>query len=383
VTGVVIEPPAMLGVLGGGQLGRYFALAARTMGYGVVVLEPDADAPAGVVADHHLIAEYDDPGALAELARRCAAVTVEFENPPARALDRLAADVIVAPPAAAIAVAQDRRAEKAFLVASGVAVGPHAVIESPVDVATAAAAVSFPAVLKTARFGYDGRGQRHVGRAADLAAAWDALDRVPCVVETMLELDAEISVILARTHNDVAVLPVVENHHVEGILDLSVAPARVPAVTIAEAVDAALVVADALQYVGVLAVECFVVDGEVLVNELAPRPHNSGHLTLDATRSSQFDLQVRALCGLPFGATDLIAPAAMVNLLGDLWDSGPPRFAFALDHPGATLHLYGKRVPRRGRKMGHLTVVAGDTAEAVSVALGLRERLRQGASGGE
>jgi 5-(carboxyamino)imidazole ribonucleotide synthase len=196
----------------------------------------------------------------------------------------------------------------------------------------------------------------------------------------MLELDAEISVILARTHNDVAVLPVVENHHVDGILDLSVVPARVPAVTLAEAADVALAVADALHYVGVLAVECFVVGGEVLVNELAPRPHNSGHLSLDANRSSQFDLQVRALCGLPFGATDLIAPAAMVNLLGDLWVAGPPHFALALDHPGATLHLYGKRVPRPGRKMGHLTVVAGDTAEAVFLALGLRERLRQGAS---
>ncbi len=376
----MIEPPAMLGVLGGGQLGRYFALAARTMGYGVVVLEPDPDAPAGVVADRHLVADYDDPGALEELARVCAAVTVEFENPPAAALARLGVDVVVAPAADAIAIAQDRRAEKAFLVANGVAVGPHGVIESPADVAVAAAAVSFPAVLKTARLGYDGRGQRRVDRAGDLVEVWDGLGRVPCVVETMLELDAEISVILARTHSDVAVLPVIENHHVEGILDLSVAPARVSGVTAAEAADVALVVADALHYVGVLAVECFVVGGEVLVNELAPRPHNSGHLSLDATRSSQFDLQVRALCGLPFGATDLIAPAAMVNLLGDLWDAGPPRFALALDHPGATLHLYGKRVARAGRKMGHLTVVAGDAAEAASVALGLRERLRSGAS---
>jgi 5-(carboxyamino)imidazole ribonucleotide synthase len=379
----VIEPPAILGVLGGGQLGRYFALAARTMGYGVVVLEPDPDAPAGVVADRHLVADYDDANALTEMARLCVAVTVEFENPPAGALARLSDDVFVAPAADAIAIAQDRRAEKAFLVANGVAVGPHGVIESPADVAVAAAAVSFPAVLKTARLGYDGRGQRRVERAGDLVEAWDALGRVPCVVETLLELDAEISVILARTHNDVAVLPVIENHHVDGILDLSVAPARVSPVTIAEAADVALVVADALHYVGVLAVECFVVGGEVLVNELAPRPHNSGHLSLDANRSSQFDLQVRALCGLPFGATDLIAPAAMVNLLGDLWVAGPPQFALALDHPGATLHLYGKRVARAGRKMGHLTVVAGDAAEAVSVALGLRERLRQGASGPE
>jgi 5-(carboxyamino)imidazole ribonucleotide synthase len=379
----VIEPPAMLGVLGGGQLGRYFALAARTMGYGVVVLEPDPDAPAGVVSDHHLVADYDDPAALSELARMCAAVTVEFENPPAAALERLAADTVVAPAADAIAVAQDRRAEKAFLVATGIAVGPHAVIESAADFARAAAAVSFPAVLKTARLGYDGRGQRRVDRADGLISAWDALGRVPCVVETVLELDAEISVIVARTRDDVAVLPVVENHHVDGILDLSVAPARVPPVTAAEAIDVALAVADALHYVGVLAVECFVVGGDVLVNELAPRPHNSGHLSLDATRSSQFELQVRALCGLPFGATDLIAPAAMVNLLGDLWDAGPPHFALALGHPGATLHLYGKRVARHGRKMGHLTVVAGDAAEAVSVALGLRERLRQGVSGAE
>jgi 5-(carboxyamino)imidazole ribonucleotide synthase len=373
---VIIEPPAMLGVLGGGQLGRYFALAARTMGYGVVVLEPDPDAPAGVVADDHIVAGYDDPDALARLARSCAAVTVEFENPPAAVLEQLASDVVVAPGADAVAIAQDRRAEKAFLVETGAAVGPYAVIESDADLLAATAAVSFPAVLKTARLGYDGHGQRRVDHAGALAAAWDMLDRVPCVVETLLELDAEVSVILARTRHAVTVLPVVENHHVEGILDLSVLPARVPAVAAAQAVDVALAIAEALRYVGVLAVECFVVGGEVLVNELAPRPHNSGHASLDATRTSQFDLQVRALCGLPFGATDLIAPAAMVNLLGDLWAAGPPRFALALDHPGATLHLYGKRAPRPRRKMGHLTVVAGDAAEAASVALGLRERLR-------
>ncbi len=363
-----IMPPATLGILGGGQLGRYFVIAARTMGYSTVVLEPDPNAPAGVVADRHLIAAYDDPAALDEMAAACAVVTTEFENPPASALARLSERTIVRPSAAAIAIAQDRRAEKRFLVDHDIPVGPFVVIDGETDLTEVG--ITFPAILKTARMGYDGKGQATVHDAGELADAWHRFGEVPCVVEQRLALQAEVSVVLARRPGgEVACFPTAGNTHVDGILDITVAPVDEP-----RAAPLATRIADALDYVGVLAVEMFIVDGALLVNEIAPRPHNSGHWTLDAARTSQFEQQVRAICDLGLGDPALLVPAvAMSNLLGDLWQGGDPRWDAALSEPTVSLHLYGKRDARPGRKMGHLTVTAEDGGTAAALARAQRE----------
>jgi 5-(carboxyamino)imidazole ribonucleotide synthase len=355
-----VQPPSTLGILGGGQLGRYFVMAANTMGYRVIVLEPDPAAPAGSCADVHLIAAYDDVDALARLADQCAVVTTEFENAPATALQRLAEQTAVWPPPAAVAVAQDRRLEKEFIRNLGLPTAPFAVIETDDDIA-AAADLGWPAILKTARLGYDGKGQHDVRSTSDLAAAWDATLRVPCVLERRVPLDREVSVMVARTASgEVATYPVTANTHRNGILDVSVAPFDAP-----DATDLAVAIAEGLNYVGVLGVEMFVSGGALLVNELAPRPHNSYHWTLDAARTSQFEQQVRAVCGLPLGDTSMTAPAtAMVNLLGDVWSGGEPDWVGGLTDPAAKLHLYGKHEPRPGRKMGHITVTAESATDA-------------------
>ena len=369
-----ITPPATLGILGGGQLGRYFVMAARTMGFRTIVLDPDPQAPAGAVADVHLVAAFDDPAALGRLGAEAAVVTTEFENPPATALELLAAATIVRPAPATIAVAQDRRLEKRFLEVLGIPTAPFAVIETAADLAAAVAAdagVGFPAILKTARLGYDGKGQVGVAAAADLPAAWDELGRVPCVLEQRLLLDREVSVVLGRTPDGVvAVDAVVEYVHVDGILDLTAGPVDLPGAT-----ELAIAIAEALDYVGVLAVELFVVDGALVVNELAPRPHNSGHWTLDGSATDQFEQQVRAVCGLGLGdPSPRWGGFAMVNLLGDRWSGGEPDWATALAEPAAHLHLYGKAAARPGRKMGHLTVVADDPADATDRARAARTR---------
>ena len=363
-----ILPPATLGVLGGGQLGRYFVMAARTMGYRTVVLEPDRNAPAGAAADLHLIAAYDDPDALATLAASCAAVTSEFENPPAHSLERLAEQTIVRPSSRAIQITQDRRLEKRFLVDAHVPVGPFAVIEVANDLDTHG--VAYPAILKTARFGYDGKGHVTVADATHLRAAWTELGEVPCVLEQRLAFDREISVVLTRgSDGDTAVFPVADNTHVNGILDVTMVPAA-PAPT---ACDLAVRIAEAIDYVGVLTVEMFDIAGRLVVNELAPRPHNSGHWTLDGARTSQFEQQVRALCGLPLGDPSPTAPGvAMANLLGDLWQPGQPDWSAALGGRSAHLHLYGKNEARPGRKMGHITTVASSPAEAARSVRALR-----------
>ena len=368
-----IVPPATLGILGGGQLGRYTVMAAASMGYRTIVLDPDPSAPAGVLAHEHLVAAYDDPRALRRLAFDCDAVTTEFENPPAAALDELAATVVVAPSPAAVRIAQYRIAEKAFLVENGFPVGRYQILEGD-DPAVDASLVDAGAIVKTARLGYDGKGQRPVAGVAETLAAWAELGGVACVIEERLVLQTELSVIVGRTATgDVEAWPVAENTHVNGILDLSVVPAAVPAKLADRAVGVAMAIADALDYVGVLAVELFVVDGELLVNELAPRPHNSGHWTLDASVTSQYEQQVRAVCGLGLGSTAMTAPAiAMVNLLGDLWEGGDPDWAVVLADPNAKLHLYGKSEARPGRKMGHLTVTARGTTTATARALELR-----------
>ena len=373
MTGPPVLPPATLGMLGGGQLGRYFVMAAASMGYRTIVLDPDPSSPAGVVADEHLVHDYDDPGAIRRLSFDCAVVTTEFENPPASTLDRLADAVAVAPPPAAVRIAQDRIAEKAFLTDNGFPVGPYVPLVDA-DRAGLEAVAEVGAIVKTARLGYDGKGQRTVVGTSDALAAWAELGGVACVVEQRLALDSELSVIVARTRGgDVESWPVAENRHVDGVLDLTLVPASVSPTLTDRATGLAMAIADALDYVGVLAVELFVVGDELLVNELAPRPHNSGHWTLDACVTSQFEQQVRAVCGVGLGATTMTAPAiAMVNLLGDLWDVGEPDWSIVLDDPAAKLHLYGKREARPRRKMGHLTVTSDVATAAVARALELR-----------
>jgi 5-(carboxyamino)imidazole ribonucleotide synthase len=369
-----VAPPATIGMLGGGQLGSYALAAARVMGYRTLLLEPDPLAPARRSADEHLVAAYDDRAALARLAVDCDVVTTEFENAPAAALAALAERTRVWPPPEAVAVAQDRRAEKRFLADRGFPVGEHAVLDADTARSDETLARLLPAVVKTATLGYDGRGQRRARSVGEVHASWAELGGGPCVVERLLDLTAEVSVVVARTADGrVEPYPVAENVHERGILDLTVVPARVSPRVADRAVGLALAVADALGYVGVLGVEMFVVGDDVLVNELAPRPHNSGHWTLDAAATSQFEQQVRAICGLALGDTAPTAPAvAMVNLLGDLWADGEPEWATVLGEPGVDLHLYGKAEPRAGRKMGHLTVRGRNANEVAQRALDLR-----------
>jgi 5-(carboxyamino)imidazole ribonucleotide synthase len=380
-----IAPGAMLGVMGGGQLGRMFVHAAQRLGYRTAVLDPDAASPAGLVAHEHVRTGFSDVDGLERLASLCAAVTTEFENVPAAALDVLAQSRAVAPAGASVAVCQDRGAEKAAFVRCGVACAPHAMIESARDLEGVDAAL-FPAILKTARLGYDGKGQVGVVDPAGLADAFATLGHVPCLIEKRLPLAAEISVVIARNaQGEVVHLPVQENVHVDGILAVTRVPATtVPAARQAEAVALAGRLAASLGYVGVLCVEFFVLhDGSLAANEMAPRPHNSGHHSIDACDVSQFELQVRAMTGAPLVMPRQHSAAVMLNLLGDLWFTGgstpqEPPWQAVLALPGAHLHLYGKAEARRGRKMGHLTLTAASAEAAEALAndaarhLGLR-----------
>lgn len=373
-----IVPPARIGMLGGGQLGRYALMAARVMGYGTAVVDPDPEAPAGRIADLHLVAAYDSPAALEELAATCAVVTTEFENPPAAALERLAASIPVHPSPGAVAIAQDRLAEKTFLQAHGIATAPFAALVNDDDVAVVAGLLGGPAIVKTTRMGYDGKGQlavRDAGNRQTLRDTWDELGRVACIVEQRVDLDVEVSVLVARTASgETVTYPVAENHHADGILDVTIVPARIDAAVAATASAMAVEIAHALTYVGVLAVEMFVADGELVVNEMAPRPHNSGHWTLDAAATSQFEQQIRAVCGVGLGATDLLAPAvAMANLLGDRWAGGEPDWSGVLADPSTHVHLYGKQMARPGRKMGHLTSTGADVDEVSTRVRRLRD----------
>jgi 5-(carboxyamino)imidazole ribonucleotide synthase len=350
--------------------------AAQAMGYFTAVLDPDKTSPAGLVAHYHVDADYTDEQGLAQLMQRSAAITTEFENVPAPALITLGAYRPLAPAADAVAICQDRAAEKRHFVASGVACAPFAVIESEADLAAMDAAL-LPGILKTTRLGYDGKGQARVADRAALAAAWQALKGVPCVLEKQLALALELSVIVARGAGGAMVtLPVQQNLHRDGILAVTQALAPdVPAAVAERATAAARRLADEMQYVGVLCVEFFLLeDQSLLANEMAPRPHNSGHYSIDACDVSQFELQVRCLAGLPLAEPRQHSPAVMLNLLGDLWfdaagrERSPP-WAEVLALPGAHLHLYGKASARRGRKMGHLTLTAPDAARARALAL--------------
>lgn len=379
----VIAPGAWLGLLGGGQLGRMFCMAAQSLGYKVVVLDPGAASPAGSVADRHLRADYQDPQALAELAKLASAATTEFENVPATALDYLARSLRVSPAAASVAIAQDRISEKTFLAGQGFAVAPFAVLRTEADARNADPTL-VPGIVKSARLGYDGKGQIRVRAAADVPAAFDAMGRTACVLERLVGLACEISVIVARDGRGEAVAwPVAENQHRDGILDVTIVPARVADDLAATALDTAMTIAAKLNYCGVLCVEMFVAsDGALLVNEIAPRPHNSGHWSIDASVTSQFEQQARVLAGLPLGATRQHEPAVMVNLLGDLWFAGKhdqsprePDWPCVLRHPQAKLHLYGKAEPRRHRKMGHATCLGATRADALATAREIKRDL--------
>lgn len=372
----MIFPDAMLGMLGGGQLGRMFTLAAHSMGYRVTVLDPDPLSPAGAIADVHLKAAYQDVEALQQLADSCAAVTTEFENVPAESLRWLANHCAVRPAGDAVAIAQDRIREKAFVRSCGIEVAPYAVIEKEADLDAADAAL-FPGILKRARFGYDGKGQARVANVAEAKKAFADMGAESCVLEQRVALKCEISAVVARGADGLGRgFPVAENRHRNGILDVSIVPARVAPELAQRATDWALKIAEKLGYCGVLAVEFFVTeDGQLLVNEMAPRPHNSGHYTIDACATSQFEQQVRTLCGLPLGDTRLLAPVVMVNLLGEAWQRGQPQWERVFLAPEAKLHLYGKHEARDGRKMGHYTMLGASADAALQKALVVRSAL--------
>ncbi len=374
----MILPPATLGMLGGGQLGRFFVLAAHEMGYRVIVLDPDRNSPAGRAADEHLCAAFDDAQALEHLAQACAAVTTEFENVPADTLDHLAKFIPTRPNAACVAIAQNRIAEKTFLSDRGFSIGPFAPITRAADIEAVDPAL-FPAVLKVARFGYDGKGQARVANVAEAKAAFDSFRNEACVLEKMLALDLEVSCVLARDATGrVAPFPIAENSHRDGILDVSIAPARISGALSAEATEMAIGIAAELGYVGVLGVEFFISGGRLLVNEIAPRPHNSGHYTIDACVTNQFEQQVRVLCGLPLGDARQHSRAVMVNLLGDLWyrkdahQATEPDWSRLLRVPNLKQHLYRKHHARAGRKMGHFTVLGESLDQVIDSAMAAR-----------
>jgi 5-(carboxyamino)imidazole ribonucleotide synthase len=381
-----ILPGAWLGMIGGGQLGRMFCFAAQAMGYRVAVLDPDEASPAGAVADKHICAAYTDEAALTELARLCAAVSTEFENVPAASLDFLARTTFVSPAARCVAIAQDRIEEKRFIAAAGVAVAPHVAIESSEVLATLAddaLDAVLPGILKTARLGYDGKGQVRVQNAGEVRQAHASLGGVPCVLEKRLPLAFEVSALIARGANGVsAVFPLAQNSHRNGVLTHTMVPAPDASPALVEqAQQAALRIAGALDYVGVLCVEFFVLeDGSLVANEMAPRPHNSGHYTVDACAASQFEQQVRAMTAMPLGDTRQHSPAVMLNILGDVWFrevpggvaanavSITPAWHEVAAMPTARLHLYGKEEARPGRKMGHVNFTAPTLDEARTAA---------------
>ncbi|MCB0131816.1 MAG: 5-(carboxyamino)imidazole ribonucleotide synthase [Caldilineaceae bacterium] len=374
----VILPPAVIGVFGSGQLGRMLAMAAKSMGYRLHTYSPEQNSPTGQVADQEICAPYDDIAAVRAFVRGVDVVTFEFENVPAH-VARVAAEegVPVRPGGEVLHVTQNRLREKSFLVEHGLPVTPFAPIHSEADLARGVEQLGLPAILKTAAFGYDGKGQVKLTRPDEVGAAWQAIGGQPAILEAFVPFKQEISVVAARSVGGAfANYGAIENHHRNHILDISIAPARVPLAVAANAADLAQSVLETLDVVGVLCVEFFVTEkNQLLINELAPRPHNSGHLTVNNAITSQFEQQARAVCGLPLGCTDYLRPAVMVNLLGDLWQNGTPRWEAALALPGVKLHLYGKQDARLGRKMGHITALADSVDEAYQLAIAARGRL--------
>ena len=368
-----ILPGATLGVMGSGQLGRMFAIEARKMGYRIHTFSPDSDSPTGQIADREVTASYADEAAVRDFARGISVLTFEFENVPSQTVEWAAEHCLVRPAGRVLHICQHRLREKEFLASAGLPVAPFRKVKSAAELATAAAEIGLPGVLKTAAFGYDGKGQRKLLPGDDLAAVWCPFEGAPAVLEGFIRFEREISVLVCRgVDGSMATWPVCENEHADHILDITYCPARIPAAVAEDARALAERVAVSLDLVGVLAVELFLLaDGGIVINELAPRPHNSGHFSFDASVTSQFAQQVRAVCGLPLGSTDSLSPAAMSNLLGDVWlDSrtGTPNWAAALAIPGVFLHLYGKAEPKRGRKMGHITALGSDVNTAAEKA---------------
>jgi 5-(carboxyamino)imidazole ribonucleotide synthase len=372
-----ILPGATLGVLGSGQLGRMFAIAARRMGYRVHTLSPESDSPTGQVADHEITASYEDLDAVSEFAKRVSVVTFEFENVPSATAEAAARFAPVRPAGRVLHVTQHRLREKTYLRERGFPVTPFRAVRSEEDLQTAIRELGCPAVLKTSGWGYDGKGQVKIRSADEAASAWERLGTSEAILEGFVDFRLEVSVIGVRGQDGAfAHFGLLENAHSNHILDVTVAPARVSSRLAAEAEAVARGVLESLDVVGVLCVEMFLTqDDRLLINELAPRPHNSGHLTFDANVTSQFEQQVRAICGLPLGSTELLRPAAMANLLGDVWEHGEPRWAEALKLPEVKLHLYGKSSARAGRKMGHLTAMANSADEAERIVREARRRL--------
>jgi 5-(carboxyamino)imidazole ribonucleotide synthase len=373
-----VLPGATVGVLGSGQLGRMFAIAARRMGYRVHTFSPDADTPTGQVADLEVIAPYDDLDAVRRFASNVSVVTFEFENVPAPTAQAAAEHAPVRPKGEVLHTTQHRIREKTFLADGGFPLTPFRTIVTSDDLARAVADLGCPAILKTADFGYDGKGQVRVTAPVEAEAAWSSIGRAPAVLEAFIAFEKEVSVVAARAADgSYADWGVIENRHHHHILDLSIAPAAVSDAVALQARGLTRAVLEALDVVGVLCVEFFVQPGGgLLINELAPRPHNSGHLTVDASVTSQFEQQLRAVCGLPLGSTELLRPAAMANLLGDIWNPREPNWLAACAHPDVKLHLYGKLAPRPGRKMGHLTALAADPGAALGMVIAARNDLR-------
>ena len=378
-----ILPGSTVGVLGSGQLGRMFAIAARRMGYRVHTFSPDSDTPTGQVADLEIEASYDDLDAVRSFARGVGVVTFEFENVPAATAQAAAECTLVRPAGSVLHTTQHRLREKTFLARHGFPTTPFRAVRSFADLESAVRELGTPAVLKTASFGYDGKGQNTIRSLQDAENIWSAAPEVERIYEAFVDFDKELSVVAARgADGALADWGVIENAHQNHILDLSVSPADVSVQVAREAVAIARGIVESLQVVGVLCVEFFLTrPGKLLVNELAPRPHNSGHLTTDAHVTSQFEQQLRAVCGLPLGSTTQLKPAAMANLLGDLWEQGEPDWAAACAIPQAKFHLYGKNEPRPGRKMGHITTLADTSADAARTARQAREALTRRSAG--
>ena len=376
----IILPNSTIGVFGSGQLGRMFAIEARKMGYRVHTFSPDRDTPTGHIADVETTGSYSDLDAVRDFARSVDVVTFEFENVPSATIDAASEFVGVHPKGEILHTTQNRLREKNFLSENGFPVAPFKHIRTIDDLHAAVREIGTPSVLKTAGFGYDGKGQSKINVIGEIEAAFAAINGEEAVLEAFVEFEKEVSVVCARGQDgDFAHYGIIENDHVNHILDLSFAPANVPERVRNRAVEIARSLADTLDYVGTLCIEFFLAaNGELIVNEIAPRPHNSGHLTFGPCVTSQFEQQLRAVCGLPLGSTDFYRPAAMVNLLGDIWQNGEPDWAAALKTPNVKLHLYGKAEPRPGRKMGHLTATAETAAEAAQLARQAKAALTSG-----
>ena len=373
----MILPPAWIGILGGGQLGMMLATIAKQFGYNVAILEPDLNCPAARVADRQIATSYDNPEGLRQLAELCAVVTTEFENVPALAIEQIAKITAVYPTAKAIKIAQNRIAEKTFFQRIGLKTAQFAAINSLDDCKNVTEEL-FPAILKTTTLGYDGKGQVTVANQAELESAYFTLGTVACILEQKVQLAKEVSIIVARNCHGVSSFPLIENQHRNGILDISYIPANVPQILQQQAQAAAINLVNQLEYVGLLTIEFFItLDNQLLVNEIAPRPHNSGHITLEAATTSQYEQQLRAICGLPLGSTTLKQAGAMLNLLGDVWlNAGINANQILLNSfPEAKFHWYGKSIAKAGRKMGHISLTNSDQLQLINQIRELKAKL--------